>query len=192
MEIHIYNQYALKTWVQSQGYLVSSSYLQLSGGTMTGLINFNNTMTLSTTYTGCRISLWYDGTYWYGLGMNASQLIYNASIGASHVFQINESLVVKINSSGLYIGSNLLSSTIEGYLNTCTSNIQTQINNKIDVTGGTISSGNLRLTSGSLILGTYSLTQTILNSLITNYSSYATQTWVYNQGYITSVDVAIF
>ena len=57
---------AIQSWVQSQGYLVSSSYLPLSGGTMTGLINFNTTMTLSTTYTGCRLSLWYDGTNWYG------------------------------------------------------------------------------------------------------------------------------
>jgi len=57
---NIYTNYALKSWVQSQGYLTSGSYLPLIGGTMTGCINFNNTMTLSTTYTGCRISLWYD------------------------------------------------------------------------------------------------------------------------------------
>ena len=55
-----------------------------------------------------------------------------------------------------------------------------------------MSSGNSTLTSGNFILGTYSLTQTILNSLITNYASYATQTWVYNQGYLSSVDVANF
>ena len=125
-------------------------------------------------------------------GINTSQLIYNASIGAAHVFQINGGSIVSINSSGLYVGSNLLSSTVLGYLNTCTSNIQTQINNKIDITGGTIRSGNLTLTSGNLILGTYSLTKTILNSLITNYASYATQTWVYNQGYLSSVDVTNF
>ena len=125
---------------------------------MTSLINFNTTMTLSTSYTGCRISLWYDGTNWYGFGMNSGQLIYNVPISATHIFQVNGSTIVSINSSGLNIGSNLLSSTVLGYLNTCTSNIQTQINNKIDVTGGTISSGNLTLTSGNLILGTYSLT----------------------------------
>ena len=123
------SSYAPESWVQSQGYLVSSNYLQLSGGTLTSIINFNTT--LSTTYTGCKVSLWYDGTNWYGFGINASQLIYNASIGAAHVFQINESSIVKINSSGLYVGSNLLSSTVLGYLNTCTSNIQTQINNKM-------------------------------------------------------------
>ena len=72
------------------------------------------------------------------------------------------------------IGSNLLSSTVLGYLNTCTSNLQTQLNNKIANTRGTISTGNLTLTSGNLILGTYSLTQTILNSLITNYAPYIT------------------
>ena len=48
-----------------KGFLASgSSYLPLVGSTMTGLINFNTTMTLSTTYTGCRLSLWYDGTHW--------------------------------------------------------------------------------------------------------------------------------
>ena len=87
-------------------------------------------MTLSTTYTGCRISLWYDGTNWYGFGMNWSQLIYNEPTGATHIFQVNGSTVVSINSSGLNIGSNLLSSTVLGYLNTCTSNLQTQLNNK--------------------------------------------------------------
>ena len=46
---------ATQAWVQSQGY-ISGSYLQLVGGTLTGLINFNTTMTLSTTYTGCRLS----------------------------------------------------------------------------------------------------------------------------------------
>ena len=104
------------------------------------------------------------------------QLIYNVPIGSTHIFQVNGSSIVSINSSGLNIESNLLSSIVLGYLNTVTSNVQTQLNNEMDVTGGTINSGNLTLTSGNLILGTYSLTPTILNSLITNYSSYATQT----------------
>ena len=55
---------ATQSWVTSQGYLSSASYLPLAGGTLTGVIKFNSTMTLSTTYTGCRISLWYDGTNW--------------------------------------------------------------------------------------------------------------------------------
>ena len=117
---------------------------------MTGLINFNTTMTLSTSYTGCRISLWNDGNNWYGFGMNSSQLKYNVPTSCTHIFQVNGSTIVSINASGLNIGSNLISSTVVGYLNTCTSNLQTQLNNKINVTGGTIS-GNLTLTSGSLI-----------------------------------------
>ena len=48
----ITSSYATKSWVQSQGYLVSSSYLPLVGGTLIGLINFNTTITFSTTYTG--------------------------------------------------------------------------------------------------------------------------------------------
>ena len=52
---------ATQSWVQSQGFLTSgSSYLPLVGGTMTGCINLNTTMNLSTTYTGCRICL-YNG-----------------------------------------------------------------------------------------------------------------------------------
>ena len=124
--------------------------------------------------------------------MNSGQLIYNVPISATHIFQVNGSTIVSINSSGLNIGSNLISSTVAGYLNTCTSNLQTQLKNKIDVTGGTISSGNLTLTTGNLILGIYSLTPSILNSLITNYSNYVTTSVMYAQGYITSVDVANF
>ena len=84
----------------------------------------------STSYTGCRISLWYDGTDWNGLGMKSTQLINNVPSGASHIFQVNSSSIVSINNLGLYVGTNLLSSTALGYLNTCTSNIQTQIDGK--------------------------------------------------------------
>ena len=38
--------------------------LNLEGGKLTGLINFNNTVTLATNYTGCRISLRNDRTNW--------------------------------------------------------------------------------------------------------------------------------
>ena len=81
---------------------------------MTGLINFNTTMMLSTTSTGCRLCLYNIDSLnnWYGFGMNASQLIYNTPSGACHIFQVNGSTIVSINSSGLNIGSNLLSSTI--------------------------------------------------------------------------------
>ena len=73
-----------------KNYLTSANlnnYLLTTGGTMTGLINFNTSMTLSTTYTGCRVSLWYDGTSWYGFGVNGNQLIYNVPRSASRIFQ---------------------------------------------------------------------------------------------------------
>ena len=56
--------------------------------------------------------------------------------------------MVKINSNGLYIGSNLLSSTVNvlGYLNTCTSNLQTQLNGKQ-------ASGSYLLITGFVISG---------------------------------------
>ena len=41
-----------------------SNLLSLSDSTVTGLVNFNTAMVLSTSYTGCRLSLWYDGTDW--------------------------------------------------------------------------------------------------------------------------------
>ena len=37
---------------------------------------------------------------------------------------------MSINSSGLYIESNLFSTTVLGYLNTCTSNLQSQLDSK--------------------------------------------------------------
>ena len=59
----------------------------------------------------------------------------------SHSFQHGTVELVKINSNGLYIASNLLTSTILSYLNTCTSDIQSQINSKQ-------ASGSFLLTSG--------------------------------------------
>ena len=60
-----------------------SNLLQLSGGTVTGLISFTTCMTLSTSCTGYRLSLSYD------------------------VFQIFENSIVSINTSGLFTGYNL-------------------------------------------------------------------------------------
>ena len=64
----------------------------------------------------------------------------------SHSFQHGTVELVKINSNGLYIGSNLLSSTVLGYLNTVTSNVQAQLNGKQ-------ASGSYMLASGSTITG---------------------------------------
>ena len=69
-------------------------------------------MALSNTYAGCKICLWYDSIHWYGLGINNSQIIYNFQFFAKHIFQANSSSIVSIYSSGLSIGSNLLSSTV--------------------------------------------------------------------------------
>ena len=65
--------------------------------------------------------MYYDGTNWYGFGVNGSQLVYNVPAPASHIFEVNNSTIVSINSSGLYVGSNLLSSSILGYLSNITS-----------------------------------------------------------------------
>ena len=64
------------------------NYLNKYGDTMYGVLNFDKGMTLSTSYNGCRVSIWYDGTNWYGFGMNSSQLIYNVPTSAAHVFQV--------------------------------------------------------------------------------------------------------
>ena len=130
--------------------LFSVSYLWIDKfllGSVSGIL----IKRISTTYAGCKISLWYDGTNWYGFGVNNFQLIYNVPGGSSHIFQVNNAAVVSINSSGLYVGSILLSYTVLGYLYNRTSDIQSQINNKLDITGGTITRGNLTLTAGNWI-----------------------------------------
>ena len=52
------------------------------------------------------------------------------STSAAHIFEVNNSTIASINSLGLYAGSNLLSSTILGYLANITSDVQTQLNGK--------------------------------------------------------------
>ena len=51
-------------------------------------------------------------------------------MSAIHTFQVNNSSIVSINSSGIYIGSKFLSSTVLGYLNTCTSSLRSQLDSK--------------------------------------------------------------
>ena len=58
---------------------------------------------------------------WYGFEMNSSQLIHNVPTAATHTFQVNNSSVASINASGLYIGCNLPSGTIVGYLSNLSS-----------------------------------------------------------------------
>ena len=74
-------QYASKKWVTNNNYSSSS--------TMASLIKFSTSMPLSTTYAGCKISLWYNGTNWYGFGVKNYQLIYNVPVRSSHIFQVN-------------------------------------------------------------------------------------------------------
>ena len=61
---------------------------------------------------------------------DTDKIVYNVSSMKTHSFQHGGVEIAKINSSGLYLGSNLLTSTVLGYLNTCTSNLQTQLNGK--------------------------------------------------------------
>ena len=42
------------------------NYFNKYGDTMYGVPNFDKGMTLSMSFSGCRISLLYDGTNWYG------------------------------------------------------------------------------------------------------------------------------
>ena len=91
-----------------------------------------------------------------GLYMNSDQMIYNVSTNPTHLFQHGGIQIALINNNGLYIGGNPLSSTVLGYLKTASSDILSPLKKKICVTGG-----NLTLSTGSLIFGTYDSTSTI-------------------------------
>ena len=58
-------------------------------------------MPLSTSYTGCRICLWYDFSpnNWHGFGMNGAAFVYNTSITVQHSFQVNGTQEAGINSA---------------------------------------------------------------------------------------------
>ena len=78
--------------------------------------------------------------------MDTDKLVYNVNSTKSHSFQHGGVEIAKINSSGLYLGSNLLTSTIISYLSSISSNVQTQLNGKQ-------ASGSYMLTTGSVISG---------------------------------------
>ena len=50
--------------------------------------------------------------------MNNLQFIYNAPVSTGHIFQINDAPILNINSCGVYLGSNLLSTNVLGYFYT--------------------------------------------------------------------------
>ena len=60
--------------------------------------------------------------------MDKDKLVYNVNSTKTHSFQHGGVEIARINSSGLYIGTSLLTSTVLSYLNTVTSNVQTQLN----------------------------------------------------------------
>ena len=62
--------------------------------------------------------------------MDTDKLVYNVNSTTNHSFQHTGIEIAKINSNGLYLGSNLLSRTVFLYLYTCMSDLQTQLNNK--------------------------------------------------------------
>ena len=119
-------------------------FLNKNGDTMDGELNFDRGMAWSNNFTRCRISLCYDGKHWYGLGLKSSQLIHNVPTSAAPIFQLNNSTTASLNSSGFYVGSYLLSSTLFGYLGNITSEVQTQFNGKqpsesdLFTSGGTV------------------------------------------------------
>ena len=75
--------------------------------------------------------------------MDGGKLVCNVRNNQTHSFQHGGVQIGAINSSGLYIGSNLLSSSVLGYLNTCTSDLQAQLNTKVSVSYLPLSGGTM-------------------------------------------------
>ena len=115
---------------------------------MAGSLIFSNTFPLGNIYSRARICLYNvdSNLNWYGFSMDTDKLVCNVNSTKSHSFQHGGVEITKINSNGLYIGSNILSNTVLGYLNTVTSNVQTQINGKQN-------SGSYLVTSGGTMTG---------------------------------------
>ena len=82
---------------------------------MNGLINFNMSITLSNTYTGCRITLWYNGSAWYhyGFGITGGTLIFNVASSASYIFQVNN-----LSTPNMYINIGRMLSRARGAIHT--------------------------------------------------------------------------
>ena len=132
----------------AQGYIYVAIFLNKNSDTMLGTLNFSTSFALGKVYSRARICLYNvdSNLNWYGFSMDTDKLVYNVNSMKTHSFQHGTVEIAKINSTGLYIGSNLLSSTVLGYLNTVTSNVQTQLNGKQN-------SGSYMLTSGSTNTG---------------------------------------
>ena len=79
--------------------------------------------------------------------------IHKKKTNQTHLLQHVGIQIACKNNNSLYIGGNQLSSTVLGYLNTASSYMQSQLNNKKSVTGG-----NLILSTGGLIYDTSDLT----------------------------------
>ena len=115
----------------NQGYLSSvdvANFLNKNGDTMAGTLNFSTSFVLGNIYSRARICLHNNDSNlnWYGFSMDTDKLVCNVNSTKTHSFQHGGVEIAKINRNGLYLGSNLLTSTVLGYINTCTSNLQTQ------------------------------------------------------------------
>ena len=97
--------------------------------------------------------------------MDTDKLVYNVNSTKNHSFQHGGVEIAKINSSGLYLGSNLLTSTVLGYLNTCTSNLQTQLTGKQSVGYYLLTTGST-MASNIVFSGTYGVNWTPLGGQI--------------------------
>ena len=102
-------------------FLSGLGYLQLTGGTKTAPLIFSNSIALNTTYAGCRICLWNDGTQnnCYGFGMNGSTLVYNSTIGTQHSFQVGGVQKAYINTYGLVVNGDIYKYSSTAPANLC-------------------------------------------------------------------------
>ena len=78
--------------------IVLGSFLPLSGGVMTGGIDFGSSVVTLTTDTSRHITLHESG---YGFGITANRLNYNAPSNATHIFLAGGADIVRINYAGL-------------------------------------------------------------------------------------------
>lgn len=123
------------------------SYLPLSGGTMTGSINLgtNRIINLATpTSSSDAVNKSYVDTQ-----LNSKQNIITGAASTVTTNGLTGNRVVVSTTEGK-IGISSVTSTELGYLNGVTSSIQTQLNNKLSLSGGTL--------TGDINLGTHKIT----------------------------------
>jgi autotransporter-associated beta strand protein len=84
---------------------VANTKLSLTGGTMTGILDFtsSNNMPSSSLRSGARIRIWDNGNEWAGIGKYDYTTIYNCPTNNKHQFSVNSSAVTYIGETGLIV-----------------------------------------------------------------------------------------